>query len=149
MPRNSTQGGEQHAYRSGLEEENAAYLRHLGVRFEYETLTLEYLIEETRRYTPDILLYNGIIIELKGRWLTADRKKHKLIHAQYPDLDIRLVFSRPQDRISKQSQTTYARYCETQGWKYAARLIPVEWLREPTNMKSLRCIQRLMREKRR
>jgi hypothetical protein len=103
-----------------------------------------FLVEETRHYVPDFILPNGIILELKGRWLTPDRKKHRLVHAQYPDLDIRFVFSRPQERISKQSRTTYAKFCETQGWKYGGPTVPVEWVREKANVRSLRAIERLL-----
>jgi hypothetical protein len=90
------------------------------------------------------VLPNGIILELKGRWLSPDRKKHRLVHAQYPDLEIRFIFSRPQERISKQSRTTYAKFCETQGWKYAGPTVPLLWLTEPAHLRSLRAIQRIL-----
>jgi hypothetical protein len=104
-------------YRSGLESAVARQLIALGEEFEYEVLRIPFQVEETKHYIPDFVLRNGIILELKGRWLSPDRKKHRLVHAQYPDLDIRYIFSRPSERISKQSRTTYAKFCETQGWK--------------------------------
>jgi hypothetical protein len=81
-------------------------------------------------YTPDFQLPNGIIIETKGRFVTADRQKHRLIREQYPELDIRFVFSNSKARISKQSQTTYAAWCERYGFKYADRWIPEDWFNE-------------------
>jgi hypothetical protein len=131
-------------YRSGLESAVAQQLLAGSEEFQYEVLRIPYLVEEQRHYTPDFVLRNGIVIEVKGRWLTPDRKKHRLVHAQYPDLDIRFIFSRPQERISKQSRTTYAKFCETQGWKYAGPTVPVAWLREPVNVRSLRAINRLI-----
>jgi hypothetical protein len=131
-------------YRSGLEAAVAQQLTLLKEEFDYEVLRIPFLVEETRHYVPDFVLRNGIILELKGRWQTPDRKKHRLVHAQYPDLDIRFIFSRPTERISKQSRTTYAKFCESQGWKYAGPTCPVEWLREPINVRSLRAINRLL-----
>jgi hypothetical protein len=126
-----------------LEEKIADQLKAAGVRFEYESLTVRYHVEETRKYTPDFELPNGIIVESKGRWVTADRKKLRLIKQQYPDLDIRLVFSNPNSRISKQSKTTYAKYCVDHGFPYAKHTIPEAWLKEPANPRSLAIIKQI------
>jgi hypothetical protein len=131
-------------YRSGLEVAVAQQLTGLKASFQYEPFRMPFQVEEIKHYVPDFVLPNGIVLELKGRWLSPDRKKHRLVHAQHPDLDIRFVFSRPQERISKQSRTTYARFCETQGWKYAGPTVPLEWLREPANLRSQRAIQRIL-----
>ena len=61
---------------------------------------------EIRTYTPDFELPNGIIIESKGRFVAADRKKHLLVQKQHPELDIRFVFSNSKAKISKGSKTT-------------------------------------------
>ena len=99
---------------------------------EFEAAKIEYLKPaRTAKYTPDFLLPNGIIIESKGRFVTADRQKHLLIQKQHPDLDIRFVFSNSRSRISKQSKTTYAMWCEKHGFLYADKLIPEEWLDAP------------------
>src|SRR6266699_2293008 len=101
--------GLKHGWRSGLEELVIAQLAANGVRYEYEQVVIEFLQpSKPRKYTPDFLLLdNGIIIETKGRFVTADRQKHLLVQAQHPALDIRFVFSNTRQRISKQSQTTY------------------------------------------
>jgi hypothetical protein len=138
--------GLKEGWRSGLEEENCERLKTLGVSYEFEKLTINYVQPvKPRRYTPDILLPNGIIIETKGRFVTADRQKHLLVQEQHPDLDIRFVFSNPNTRISKQSQTTYARWCEAKGFLYAKLHIPLQWIKEPVNAKSLRAIDALKR----
>ena len=120
-------------YRSGLEERIAQELLEAGVPFEYEELVINYIKpEKASRYTPDFVLPNGIIVETKGRWLTADRQKHLLVQKQHPSLDIRFVFSRSKERIGKKSKTTYGMFCEKYGFKYADTSIPDEWLKETT-----------------
>lgn len=64
-------------YRSGLEEQLAEQLQQAGVAAEYESTTIRYeKPAKSSRYTPDFVLPNKIIIESKGRFLTADRQKH-------------------------------------------------------------------------
>lgn len=70
-----------------------------------------------------------IIIETKGRFVTADRQKHLMIKAQHPDLDIRFLFQNSRARISKTSKTTYADWCRKNGFLFADRIVPEEWLR--------------------
>lgn len=118
-------------YRSGLEERIAQELRDQGVGYTYEQEVIRYVKpERTAKYTPDFVLENGIIIETKGRFLTEDRQKHLLVKKQHPDIDIRFVFSRSKTRISKQSKTTYADWCEKHGFLFADVSIPPEWLKE-------------------
>lgn len=110
----------------------SAQLRAANIPFEYEAFKVSYITPETpHKYTPDFRLPNGIIVETKGRFVTEDRKKHLLIQAQHPELDIRFVFSRSATPISKASSTTYAMWCDKNGFKYADKLIPQAWLYEP------------------
>ena len=106
-----------------------------GVEFEYEEHKIEYLVPERRaKYTPDFYVYTRsgklIIIESKGRFVTANRQMHLLVKQQYPDLDLRFVFSNPNQKISKQSKTTYSMWCEKHGFLYAAKVVPQEWIDE-------------------
>lgn len=120
-----------YAYRSGLEEKIADQLTNLNVSFTFEETVLYYTKPERKhRYTPDFVLSNGIIIETKGRFLTADRQKHLLVKEQNPTMDIRFVFSNSNARISKASSTTYADWCKKHGFQFADKLIPVEWIKE-------------------
>lgn len=135
-------------YRSGLEVAVARQLEAAGIQFGYETLTIPFeQPQKKRKYKPDIVLPNGIVVELKGRFVTADRQKHLMVKEQFPDLDVRLVFSNPNQRISKQSKTTYAVWAESKGFKYAKVSVPVAWINEPVNKKSLAVIQRFAKEK--
>lgn len=132
MPRSSF--GQRHieaAYRSGLEEAVAEQLRQAGVVAKYEETKIPYTTPATpHKYTPDFELPNGIFIETKGRYETADRKKHLLIKQQHPELDIRFVFTRSKQTISKTSKTTYADWCQKNGFLYADKWIPEAWLKE-------------------
>ena len=120
-----------HAFRSGLEEKVAEQIKAAGLEVVFEGGKVKYTTPETpHTYTWDFKLPNGILIETKGRFLTADRKKHLLIKAQHPHLDIRFVFTRSQATISKTSKTSYADWSQKYGFKYADKLIPQEWLQE-------------------
>lgn len=120
------------AFRSGLEDKVAKQLEAKGIKAEYEMWKIPYVIPASNHtYRPDFILPNGIIVETKGLWEADDRKKHLLIREQYPELDIRLVFSSSRTKIYKGSPTSYAEFCEKKGIRFADKLIPVEWLKEP------------------
>ena len=122
--------GIKHGYRSGLEDRISEQLKSLKVLFKYEEFKIKYEVNEGRTYTPDFELPNGIIIESKGRFVAADRKKHLLVQRQHPDLDIRFVFSNSKAKISKGSKTTLGMWCDKHGYMYADKLIPEEWIKE-------------------
>jgi len=117
-------------YRSLLEVSVADQLKSLGVPIQYETIRIPYKLEEVKKYTPDMILPNGIIVESKGRFLGNDRKKHLLIQKQHPNKDIRFVFSNSKAKINKGSKTSYADWCDKNKFRYADKLIPEEWLNE-------------------
>lgn len=132
--------GLKYGFRSGLEERFAAELSAFGVPFEFEQTKFEYKKpEQFSKYTPDFLIRHRkdgslrtdpLIIETKGRFLTADRQKQLLMKRQHPDLDIRFIFSNPNQKISKQSKTTYAMWCNKHGFLFAKEHIPPAWLEE-------------------
>jgi hypothetical protein len=119
------------SFRSGLEVNIAKQLTDAGIQFRYEQDTISYIIPASNHtYNPDFILPNGIIVEGKGLFEIDDRKKHLFIKTQYPHLDIRFVFSNPNQKINKGSKTSYAMWCEKNGFQYAKKLIPVGWLKE-------------------
>lgn len=129
--------GWKYGFRSGLEETIADQINEAGleVRYEHPDDRVQYVKPAKQsRYSPDFVLTknNGepLIIETKGRFLTADRQKHILIKDQHPHLDIRFVFSNSRQKIGKGSKTTYAMWCERNGFQYADRLIPDAWFQE-------------------
>ena len=133
--------GLQPKYRSNLEEKNADSLIKRSVRFFYEHFRIPYV--QKKKYKPDFLLNNAIIIEIKGHFKGNDRGKHRDIKKQHPDLDIRFVFARPHNRLSKTSKTTYAKWAETHGFKWAEETIPQEWIDEPMNERSRAALRKL------
>lgn len=128
------QVGKKYGFRSGLEEKISKQLESLNVSYRYEAEALPFVQpEKNRKYTPDFFIYDEednlkLIIESKGRFTVADRQKMLWIKKQYPDSDIRMVFSNSKTKISKGSKTTYGMWCEKNGFIYADKLIPREWL---------------------
>lgn len=125
------QTGVFHGWRSGLEERVAKQIEDNGHEVRYEESVLHFVQpEKKRRYTPDFILDNGIIIETKGRFVTADRLKHLMIRDQLPTLDIRFVFTNPNAKIRKGSKTSYADWCTKNNFKFAKAEIPGDWYNE-------------------
>jgi hypothetical protein len=134
-------------FRSGLEVEIADQLDAHGTGYAYEPGRIRYTQPaKERNFTPYFILPSGIVIEGKGRFITADRTKFVYIKETHPDLDLRFIFSNPDQRISKTSKTTYAKWCEYKGFLWAGPVVPVEWLKEPINEKSLAVVRHLLQE---
>ena len=119
-----------YGYRSGLELKTAKYLDNLLIKYKYEKVKIEWEDLTYRTYTPDFVLYNGIIIETKGMFTAADRKKHLAIKKQHPQLDIRFVFENSNRRLRKGAKTRYYQWCNRYDFDYYDRIIPEEWLKE-------------------
>jgi len=126
--------GIKHGYRSGLEDKIAKQIHKAGLAVVYETDKISYLVPERQaKYTPDFKLpkQGGFFyVETKGIWDVADRTKHLLIQKQFPDIDIRFVFSNARAKLYKGSKTTYADYCDKHNFIYASKVIPDDWLSE-------------------
>ena len=117
-------------YRSGLEDTVANYLKELKVKFLYEKVKIEWEDLAYRTYTPDFVLNNGIIIETKGIFTVADRRKHVCIKKQHPSLDIRFVFTNSNRKLRKGAKSSYAEWCIRYGFRFYNRIIPEDWLKE-------------------
>lgn len=111
--------------RSGFERTLAAQLKALGIRYEYEPVKLPFVIERT--YTPDFKIGN-MYIEAKGKLDQDTRTKMIAVKKAHPDLDIRFVFMRADNKLSKNSRMTYGDWATKNGFQWADRLIPKEWL---------------------
>ena len=117
-----------HGWRSGLEERVAKELSESGIKYQYESMKIKYDVIETRTYTPDFILPNGIIVETKGRFVAADRKKHLLIQKQFDYFDIRFVFQNARAKLFKGAKSTYSQWCDKHGFLWAQGSITEEWL---------------------
>ena len=114
-------------YRSKLEERIADLFNELGVIFEYESTKVPYQI--SYNYSPDFVLPCGRMLEAKGYWDAADRRKLLAVKKCNPDLDIRMIFQTPYNKISKKSSTTYAQWCDKHNILWTTfQEIPIDWL---------------------
>jgi hypothetical protein len=119
-------------FRSDFEKRIAECLDELGTYWEYEPFAIAYEAKP-KKYTPDFILPNGVIIEAKGRFTSSDRAKHLLLKTQRPELDIRFVFQYD-NKLTRSSNTRYSDWCKSNGFLFALREVPKEWL-EPTKSK--------------
>ena len=134
-------------FRSGLERNTAARLRKHDLEYSFEPFKIRFTQPAKKRlYLPDFVFKNGIIVECKGKWDTPDRHKMKFVQADWPDLDIRFVFSNAKAKIRKGSKTTVAAYAEKNGWLWAHRNIPLSWVREEPNERSIAAIQEILKD---
>ena len=113
--------------RSHLEEQVADLLDSMKVPYEYEGEKLTYTIEA--KYIPDFKV-GDIYLETKSYFPPEQRRKMKAVKAANPDLDIRIIFQSPHNKINKRSKTTYSIWAEKNGYPWCAYYaIPVDWLR--------------------
>lgn len=132
--------------RSKFERRIAKELDDADVKFEYETYSYEY--EEPLRknrsrcaacgstdllrtgwYTPDFFLETGYIVETKGRFTAADRRKMLAVKAEHPELQLVILFMRD-NKIHKNSTTKYSDWCEANNYDYAVGTLDPKWLKE-------------------
>lgn len=131
--------------RSKFETRIAKELDDAGVKYKYEEYSYDY--EEPLRknqarcadcdgtnlvrigwYTPDFFLDNGYIIETKGRFTAADRRKMLAVKADHPELQLVICFMRD-NRIHKNSNTRYSDWCEQNNYDYSIGNLKEEWLK--------------------
>lgn len=122
--------------KSGLEELVYNFLNENNCCFKYESKKIIYFQPTVKKtYTPDFPIDNSFIIETKGAFNSADRKKMKLIKQQNPKLDLRIIFSNANTKIGKKSKTTYAKWCTMFGFPFhciasTKETFPKKWLQE-------------------
>lgn len=109
-------------------------LRAHKVHFAYESDRVPYVITKSKTYIPDFTVRksNGafVFLEVKGWFRSQDRTKLLSVIRSNPGIDLRLVFER-NNRLNKDSETTYADWAEKHDIKYTIGLkLPEEWLRE-------------------
>ena len=119
-----------YGYRSGLEKKLADELKNLKIKISYESLKIEWEDLAYRTYTPDFILNNGIIIETKGMFTAADRRKHIQIKRQHPMLDIRFIFENSNRKLRKGAKSTYGQWCYKYSFRFSNRIVPEDWLKE-------------------
>lgn len=113
--------------RSGFERTLANQLNAAQIKFDYETLGLDYTLDGT--YWPDFILPNGIIIEAKGLLDKESKRKMLAVKRQHPDKDVRIVFM-VADKNIPGSKTTHGQWATKNGFKWADGEIPEDWIQE-------------------
>ena len=129
IPTFRSRGGQQLDLRGRSHFETAVMrnLKSRGTAFFYEPINLVY----TSLYKPDILLPNGILVEVKGLFDAADRHKLLSVRENNPSCDIRLLFQRD-NRISSTSRMRYSDWCKKHGFQYhIGAAVPESWLLAP------------------
>jgi hypothetical protein len=117
------------------------------MKFEYESIKVAYHKDSSKaecmdcgsvnvgilgHYNPDFILSNGIIIEGKGRFVAADRKKILAVLHANNDItrhNFRMLFM--QDRkLSTKSVKRYSDWCNDHDIEWAiGPEVPDEWLK--------------------
>lgn len=118
-------------YRSAFEQSVAEAAEEEGLEFDYEPEDgiITWTPMKAKKYLPDFILPNGIIVEAKGRLTVHDRTKHLAISAQHPELDIRFVFQYD-NKLTRTSKSRYSEWADRHGFKWAMKTIPLEWWEE-------------------
>ena len=120
--------------RVNLKSQFADNLTKKKIIFTYETLSIDY--EITCTYRPDFIL-NNFIVETKSYFSKEDRRKHLIIKATRPELDIRFCFQNSRTKLSKtKNSISYAKWCERHGFQYCDKFIPDDWYEEPIQNKN-------------
>jgi hypothetical protein len=99
-------------YRNPFE---ARCARDLGPSYAYEAVKLPYVLECS--YLPDFIDESAKrIVEAKGLFDAADRRKMLAVKRAYPAYTIEIWFTNPDKTIRKSSKTTYNAWCDKHGF---------------------------------
>lgn len=117
-------------YKSGLE---LTVSKLLPKSAQYEPDRIPYTV--VHNYCPDFKLGPNNYIEAKGKFVASDRAKHLYIQKQHPEIKVRFVFGRSSNKLNKASKTSYADWCDKNGfeWTDISEGIPKEWLKPNEN----------------
>ena len=104
--------------KSGLEREFAELCLKHGVNPEYEAKRFEFV--RIGHYTPDWKINDKLFIETKGYFSPRNRGDLLSFREQHPDVEIFLVFSQPNNRLTSRSKTTYAAWADRHGFRWSS-----------------------------
>jgi Phage endonuclease I len=118
-------------FRSGFE--GKIYEQAVGEnrQLEYEPSDAVLRYTKSCSYLPDWRLPNGILVETKGYFKSSDRTKMLSVAKENPLADIRLVFQRANNTLTKSKRSlTYWQWAEKYNFKWAEGTIPESWWKE-------------------
>lgn len=98
-------------------------------RLAYEPQSPVIIYTTSSRYIPDFSLGNGVLVECKGYFDPKARAKMLAVKRQNRELDIRVLFQRANNRLTKSPNSLmYWQWCEKHGFPWAeGDVIPKEW----------------------
>lgn len=99
---------------------------------EYEPQSPRVDYNTPSRYIPDFRLPSGVLVECKGYFDSRARGKMLRVKKQNPKLDIRFLFQRANNRITKSPNSLmYWQWAEKHGFPWAeGEIIPEDWYNE-------------------
>lgn len=104
-------------YRSGLEKKFAESLpRKL---MEYEPFDVAYVTY--RKYKPDFVYKDKLLVECKGFFREGDTQKYKAIReciAGIAGMELIFVLSDPHKKVRKGGKLTMGQWCDKEGFKH-------------------------------
>ena len=104
-----------------------------GRTIDYEPPDAKLAYNTPANYHPDFRIKkNGILIEAKGYFKPRDRAKMLRVKKQHPSADIRLLFQRANNRLTKSPNSLmYWQWAEKHGFPWAeGDRIPDSWFKE-------------------
>ena len=114
-------------HRSQLEDQVEKSLSAQGFSPSYEVDKFNYVLH--RKYTPDFRV-GDVYVEVKGWWPSAERTKFLAVVMNNPGLPIFVALQRPHMTLSKQSKTTYAKWCQKHGIAWCPVPIPKDFMQQ-------------------
>jgi len=119
---------------SKFERDFAKQLEDLGYSWSYEPEGFIWL-PDPKVYSPDfrILKEDGsyMYIETKGFFDYEARNKMATVRKQYPDMDLRMVFQKPDKKLSKaKSSIPYSTWAERNNYEWSSFCLPTSWREE-------------------
>jgi predicted nuclease of restriction endonuclease-like RecB superfamily len=124
-PKKSKQTHSAKRFKSGLERDFAELLVKHGVSAEYEATRFEFI--RVGHYTPDWKVSDSLYIETKGYFSPRNRGDLLSFREQHPNVEIFLVFSAPNNRLTSKSKTTYAEWADRHGFRWSSiRQFPIQ-----------------------
>lgn len=129
MPLKSS--NEEPKFRSKFEKHVWDSAKRSRKQMQYEPFPIPYVIPASNHnYFPDIVLPNGVIIEIKGKLDVHTCKKMIAVKQSNPHLDIRFVFMNARNKMNKRSKTRYWEWAEKHGFPWSEGTIPLAWWKE-------------------
>jgi hypothetical protein len=112
--------------------EKKVYENHCDAGLDYEPQSPVISYNTPARYIPDFRLPNGVFIEAKGYFDSRSRAKMLRVKRQNPALDIRILFQRASNRLTKSPNSmTYWQWAEKHGFPWAeGEVIPKGWFKK-------------------